>query len=228
MDLTGSCTVQGAAKNHMKISSGSRCLRQSVQPSCWSVRQGFGPELLRSQKTAQRYPSGSDPKFTDVAFEKFGRYTFRAAAKSAAGIGVPDMTIAHNRAYAVFLCVKHCYISIMVGRAGQPKGWPVPMVAGNANSVRLTTPEIGVSSGELSKLTIEADIMSTFPTPGRFVFLFRAIRLSNPDAEPVVLHSVANTERQARAFHEPHYSLELICKNRIAKTRRPRIIRGAL
>jgi len=166
-------------------------------------------------------------KFTNVAFEKSGSYTFLAAAKSVAGIGVPDMTMAYNRAYAVFLCVKHCHISIMVGRAGEPKGSPVSMVAGYANPVRLTTLEIGVSGGELSKLTIEADIMSTFPTPGRFVFLFRAVRNSGSESEPVVLHSVANTERQARAVHEPHYSLELICKTPIKKSRRPRVIKEA-
>ncbi|ELT7510344.1 hypothetical protein QPG32_004080 [Salmonella enterica] len=33
-------------------------------------------------------------------------------------MGVPDITTAHNRAFAVFLRVKHCHIRIMVGRAG--------------------------------------------------------------------------------------------------------------
>nr|DAM25265.1 MAG TPA: Ash protein family protein [Caudoviricetes sp.] len=30
-------------------------------------------------------------------------------------------------AQAVFLCVKHSHIQIMVGRAGQPQGWPGPL-----------------------------------------------------------------------------------------------------
>ncbi|ECF2366354.1 hypothetical protein E1890_16925 [Salmonella enterica subsp. enterica serovar Mountpleasant] len=93
-----------------------------------------------------------------------GRYTVQAPYKTGAGICTPLMTIAHNRAQAVFLCVKHAHIQIMVGRAGQPQGWPVPMVAGSANPVRLTTHEICTSSGELIKLTIEAAIMATVPT----------------------------------------------------------------
>ncbi|MEL8620224.1 ash family protein [Escherichia coli] len=44
--------------------------------------------------------------------------TFRAVAKSTAGIGTPIIIMAHT-ALAVFLCVKHCYTPIMVGRAGE-------------------------------------------------------------------------------------------------------------
>ncbi|EAU1850837.1 hypothetical protein D5422_23180 [Salmonella enterica] len=45
--------------------------------------------------------------------------TFRAVAKSTVGIGVPIIIMAHT-ALAVFLCVKHSYTRIMVGRAGEP------------------------------------------------------------------------------------------------------------
>lgn len=94
-----------------------------------------------------------------------GRYTVPAPYKTGAGRGNPLMTIAHSRAQAVFLCVKHGHIRIMVGRAGQPKGWPVPMVAGISTPVRLTTSQTVESlGGELSKLTIEAAIMATVPT----------------------------------------------------------------
>ncbi|HEC7048070.1 TPA: Rha family transcriptional regulator [Salmonella enterica subsp. enterica serovar Reading] len=94
-----------------------------------------------------------------------GRYTVSAPHKTGAGRGNPLMTIAHNRAFAVFLCVKHGHIRIMVGRAGQPQGWPVPMVAGISTPVRLTTYQVVESlGGELSKLTIEAAIMATVPT----------------------------------------------------------------
>ncbi|HCS4653992.1 TPA: ash family protein [Escherichia coli] len=44
--------------------------------------------------------------------------TFRAVAKSTTGIGTPIIIMAHT-ALAVFLCVKHCYTPIMVGRAGE-------------------------------------------------------------------------------------------------------------
>ncbi|EJD6659803.1 ash family protein [Enterobacter cloacae] len=43
--------------------------------------------------------------------------TFRAVAKSAAGISLPISTMAHT-ALAVFLCVKYGYTQIMVGCAG--------------------------------------------------------------------------------------------------------------
>ncbi|EHA0572182.1 TPA: Rha family transcriptional regulator [Salmonella enterica subsp. enterica serovar Reading] len=94
-----------------------------------------------------------------------GRYTVSAPHKTGAGRENPLMTIAHDRAFAVFLCVKHGHIRIMVGRAGQPRGWPVPMVAGILTPVRLTTNQTVRSlGGELSKLTIEAAIMATVPT----------------------------------------------------------------
>ncbi|EKS5216218.1 ash family protein, partial [Salmonella enterica] len=63
-----------------------------------------------------------------LAKENGWRYSSQAPHKTGAGIGTPLTTIAHNRAFAVFLCVKHGHIRIMVGRAGQPQGWPVPMV----------------------------------------------------------------------------------------------------
>lgn len=98
-----------------------------------------------------------------LAKENGWRYSSQAPHKTGAGIGTPLTTIAHNRAFAVFLCVKHSHIRIMVGRAGQPQGWPVPMVAGSSNPVRLTTYEFGTSRGEFIKLTIEDAIMATIP-----------------------------------------------------------------
>ncbi|EKN4955403.1 Rha family transcriptional regulator [Salmonella enterica] len=98
-----------------------------------------------------------------LAKENGWRYSSQAPHKTGAGIGTPLTIIAHNRAFAVFLCVKHGHIRIMVGRAGQPQGWPVPMVAGSSNPVRLTTYEFGTSRGEFIKLTIEDAIMATIP-----------------------------------------------------------------
>lgn len=94
-----------------------------------------------------------------------GSYTVSAPHKTGAGCRNPESITAHNRAFAVFLCVKHCHIRIMVGRAGQPQGWPVSVVAGIPTPVRLTTNQtVGSLGGELSKLTIEAAIMATIPT----------------------------------------------------------------
>lgn len=93
-----------------------------------------------------------------------GRYTVPAPYKTGAGRENPELITAHDRAFAVFLCVKHSHIRIMVGRAGQPQGWPVSVVAGF--SPLYVSPPLTVRSlgGELSKLTIEAAIMATIPT----------------------------------------------------------------
>ncbi|HGU4712611.1 TPA: Rha family transcriptional regulator, partial [Escherichia coli] len=103
----------------------------------------------------------------DVAIENQNGWNYSAPAphKAGAGRGNPMMTTAHNRAHAVFLCVMHSHIQIMVGRAGQPKGWPVSVVTGISTPVRLTTLMVVESlGGELFKLTIEAAIMATIHT----------------------------------------------------------------
>ncbi|HFV1226362.1 TPA: Rha family transcriptional regulator, partial [Escherichia coli] len=102
----------------------------------------------------------------NVAIEnQYGwNYSAPAPHKAGAGIATPTFTNAHNRAQAVFLCVMHSHIQIMVGRAGQPQGWPGSLVTGCSNPVRLTTHEIATSGGELIKFTNEAAIMATIPT----------------------------------------------------------------
>ncbi|EES5189766.1 transcriptional regulator [Escherichia coli] len=100
----------------------------------------------------------------NVAIENLNGWNYSALAphKTGAGRGNLIMTIAHNRAQAVFLCVMHSSIQIMVGRAGQSQGWPVPMVTGISTPVRLTTLMVVENlGGELLKLTIEAAIMAT-------------------------------------------------------------------
>ncbi|EBP4586534.1 transcriptional regulator [Salmonella enterica] len=102
----------------------------------------------------------------NVAIENQNGWNYSASAphKTGAGCRNPKSITAHNRAFAVFLCVKHDHIQIMVGRAGQPQGWPVSVVAGIPTPVRLTTNQtVGSLGGELSKLTIEAAIMATVP-----------------------------------------------------------------
>ncbi len=93
----------------------------------------------------------------------FGRYTVQAAAKSVAGIGVLEFIRAHDRAFAVFLCVKHGHIRIMVGRVGASQDAPGSLMTGYANPARLTTLEIGVSGGEFKYLSSEVAIMATIP-----------------------------------------------------------------
>lgn len=152
-------------------------------------------------------------------------YTGLTAAKSVVGRGNPEFITAHNRAIAVFLCVTHSFIQSMVGRAGQSSDWPGSVVTGISTPARLTTHKCGNFGGELFKFTTEVATMAATPAHARFQFIFKAVRRSNPSAEPVYLGYRANTERQARKFHEQFYELELIHQSRITPSTRPRIVR---
>ncbi|EIC3244106.1 ash family protein, partial [Escherichia coli] len=102
----------------------------------------------------------------NVAIENQNGWNYSAPApyKTGAGRGNPMFTRAHNRAKAVFLRAKHSLIRIMVGRAGQPKGWPGSLVTGISTPVRLTTLMVVESrGGELTNLSLEAVIMTTIP-----------------------------------------------------------------
>ncbi|EAQ6132303.1 transcriptional regulator [Salmonella enterica] len=101
----------------------------------------------------------------NVAIENQNGWNYSASAphKTGAGIATPMFIMAHNRAQAVFLRAKYSLIRIMVGRTGQPKGWPGSMMTGCCNPVRLTTHEIATSRGELMKFIMEAAIMATIP-----------------------------------------------------------------
>ncbi|EFP2344992.1 transcriptional regulator [Escherichia coli] len=105
-------------------------------------------------------------KMLNVAIENQNGWNYSSSAphKTGAGISTPKSITAHNRAQAVFLCVKHSHIRIMVRRAGQPQGWPGSVMTGSANPVRLTTHEISTSGGELIKFIAEAAIMAATPT----------------------------------------------------------------
>ncbi|RAX35087.1 UNVERIFIED_CONTAM: transcriptional regulator [Escherichia coli] len=131
----------------------------------------------------------------NVAIENQNGWNYSAPAphKTGAGRGNPTMTTAHNRAQAVFLCVMHSHIQIMVGRAGQPKGWPVSVVTGISTPVRLTTLMVVENlGGELFKLTIEAAIMATIPI------------LSQPDVTIKNGRAVTTSVAVADFFHKLH------------------------
>lgn len=103
----------------------------------------------------------------NVAIENQNGWNYSAPAphKTGAGRGNPKSNVAHNRAQAVFLCVKHSRILIMVGRAGQPQGWPGSTLTGISTPVRLTTLMVVESlGGELLTLNVEAAIMATILT----------------------------------------------------------------
>lgn len=103
----------------------------------------------------------------NVAIENQNGWNYSASApyKTGAGRGNPEFNQAHNRAQAVFLCVKHSHIRIMVGRAGQPQGWPDSWLTGISTPARLTTLMVVENlGGELLILNQEAAIMATIPT----------------------------------------------------------------
>lgn len=142
----------------------------------------------------------------NVAIENQNGWNYSAPAphKTGAGRGNPMFTNAHNRAQAVFLCVMHSHIQIMVGRAGQPQGWPGSLVTGISTPVRLTTLMVVENlGGELIKFTNEAAIMATIPTlshPDVTIKNGRAVTTSIAIAEffgkrhDNVLRAIANVE----------------------------------
>ncbi|EMM8073449.1 ash family protein [Citrobacter freundii] len=156
-------------------------------------------------------------------------YSFVAVAKSTAGIGVPYNFKATRHAPCVFfyvvaqalpffglwcLCVHHGSSQIMVVRAGQPSGWPVPLKAGYANPVRAATSEIGVSGGSFSDYFKEIAIMATTlpSSQPQFVFVFAAVRRADRKPRICMLRTVAGDELAARRTLVREYVLSLAAR----------------
>lgn len=161
-------------------------------------------------------------------------YSFAVAAKSAAGIGVPNYLLATSDASCVFfyvvaqahsfsglwcLCIHRSFSKIMVARAGQPSGWPVSNKAGYANPVRATTSEIGVSGGSSNRYLLEAAIMATILTASHpeFVFVFAAVRRTDRKPRICMLRTVAGDERTARRTLVREYVLSLAARLPLAE-----------
>ncbi|EJB3450304.1 Rha family transcriptional regulator [Salmonella enterica subsp. enterica] len=120
------------------------------------------------------------------------RYSSPAPHKTGAGRGNPMSNMAHNRASAVFLRAKHSHIRIMVGRAGQPQGWPGSMLTGISTPVRLTTHKRGNFGGELYILNMEAATMAT------------ALTLSHPEVTIENGRAVTTSVAVAEYFRKMH------------------------
>ena len=132
----------------------------------------------------------------NVAIENQNGWNYSAPAphKTGAGRGNPMIINAHNRAQAVFLCVMHSHIQIMVGRAGQSQGWPGSLVTGISTPVRLTTITVVENlGGELFKLINEAAIMATILT------------LSHPDVTIENGRAVTTSVAIAEFFGKQHH-----------------------
>lgn len=124
-------------------------------------------------------------------------YDLSAPAKSGAGIGVLEITRAHNTRLACFF-VPHSHTLSMVGCTGAEKSAPGSLVSGYANPVQSTTSEIGVSCGGYYQSTREAANMATIPTlvHSQTAFIWRFIIFGASDHQ--IIHVTAWTEREAR------------------------------
>ncbi|HHV7360398.1 TPA: host cell division inhibitor Icd-like protein [Morganella morganii] len=110
------------------------------------------------------------------------RYSDRAPAKSGVRIGVLNQLLATHDAPCVFFCV-HAYAHLlnavlyraesMVAAAEQPQGWLDSSNSSNANSVAVTTPEIGVSSGDSLTKLLEIIVMMAIPAQTHPKFKWR-------------------------------------------------------
>ena len=143
-------------------------------------------------------------------------YSDQALAKSSVRIGVLNQLLATHDAPCVFFCV-HAYAhplnavlyraESMVAAAEQPKGWLDSSNSSNANSTVVTTPEIGVSSGDSLTKLLEIIVMMATPTHTQFKFLFLSIKRSDTTAKPCRITITAPNEHDARLMLVRDYIL---------------------
>lgn len=143
-------------------------------------------------------------------------YSKNALAKSSVRIGVLNIVKATHDAPSVFFCV-HAYAHLlnavlyrtesMVAAAEQPQGWLVSFTTSNANSTVVTTPEIGVSSGDSYDNVKEIIVMMATPTQTQFKFLFLSIKRSDTTAKPCRIAVTAPNENSARLMLVRDYML---------------------
>ena len=143
-------------------------------------------------------------------------YSERALAKSSVRIGVLNNILATHDAPSVFFCV-HAYAHLlnavlyraysMVAAVEQPKGWLVSLMSSYANSAVVTTPEIGVSSGDSLQNIKEIIVMMATPTQTQFKFLFLSIKRSDTTAKPCRIAVTAPNENSARLMLVRDYML---------------------
>jgi len=126
-------------------------------------------------------------------------YGYSAPAKSGAGIGVLQLSTAHNRAKCgFFVCAARLHPS-MVGWARASKDAPVSVEAGTPTSFR-SPPVIGVFGGDFKHHSTEAAAMlATIPTQNpQFIWLIAAVRRDMPTITAKIHHIAAESEHEAR------------------------------
>ncbi|WP_312975924.1 host cell division inhibitor Icd-like protein [Atlantibacter hermannii] len=126
-------------------------------------------------------------------------YGYSAPAKSGAGIGVLQLSTAHNRAKCgFFVCAARLHPS-MVGWARASKDAPVSVEVGTPTSFS-SPPVIGVFGGDFKHHSTEAAAMlATIPTQNpQFIWLIAAVRRDMPTITAKIHHIAAESEREAR------------------------------
>ncbi|MEQ5183256.1 host cell division inhibitor Icd-like protein [Providencia alcalifaciens] len=142
-------------------------------------------------------------------------YSKNALAKSSVRIGVLNNILATHDAPSVFFCVSAyahplnavLYRAYLVAAVEQPKGWLVSLMSSYANSAVVTTPEIGVSSGDSLQNIKEIIVMMATPTQTQFKFLFLSIKRSDTTAKPCRIAVTAPNENSARLMLARDYML---------------------
>lgn len=151
-----------------------------------------------------------------------------ATAKSVAGRENPEKTIAPTHALAWFfvgtrsplLGALLAYLvggvcCVMVARAGQPRGWPVSIVAGILTPARATAMSVRTLVGSEYLSTIEAAIMATIPTLATskiFTFLLATHGCRVAELPRIrTVSTTAHTEDEARA-HLPGLPLVFLSR----------------
>ena len=172
-------------------------------------------------------PERINPHFSGLHPAVISRYSFSAAAKSAAGRRNPSYLLATPDAPCVFFYVvaqahpffglRCLYLSpcqIMVVRAGQPSGWPVSNKAGTANPVRAITHEICSSGGGNNRYLLEIALMATILASShpQFIFVFAAVRRAERKPRISMLRIVASDEHHARLSLVHEYVLCLAAR----------------
>ena len=172
--------------------------------------------------------------FSGLRPDIFSRYSFPAAAKSAAGRRNPSYLLATPDAPCVFfyvvaqahpffglLCLYLSPFQIMVVRAGQPSGWPVSNKAGIPTPVRVTTHERRNSGGGNNRYSMEVATMAMTLTSShpQFVFVFAAVRRADLKPRICMLRTVAGDEHAARLSLVRDYVLSFAGRLPVAEVR---------
>lgn len=187
------CTLRGIAHTH----EGKAGITVPANASSSFSRRGDEESFETSTRTREgEFLESIKKGLPTIANPVYG---YRAPAESGAGIGVLQLSTAHNRAKCgFFVCVARLHPS-MVGWARASKDAPVSVEAGTPTSFS-SPPVIGVFGGDFKHHSTEAAAMlATTPTQNpQFIWLIAAVRRDMPTITAKIHHIAAESEHEAR------------------------------